>query len=303
MRFSTEKGLALCGLACVLCREEECPGCRARGCAKGSDCSVYRCVSEKGLDGCYQCDAFPCEENMLQGIRNRAFNRYARTYGKQALLDRLRINFENGITYHTPDGLAGDYDRLAREDEVLHLLHIGQNPYLRCPEYETEHFLLRLVKEEDAADLLACYADEKAWPIFNADSCTGDFHICTPEDMRTCIQFWLKEYTESAYVRFAIVDKQTNRAVGTIEMFGKIGQYNTPRGLLRLDMASPYENTAHLHEILSLCKGEFFKLFDVSIIVTKAIPAAQSRIRALTELGFSPYDFPGREDYWGLHRV
>lgn len=104
MKFYAEKDLALCGLACVLCSHEDCPGCKVRGCMEGSDCSIYQCATGKGLEGCYQCDEFPCEENMPQGVRNRAFNRYAKEHGKQALLDRLRNNFEKGITYHKPDG-------------------------------------------------------------------------------------------------------------------------------------------------------------------------------------------------------
>nr|HML46331.1 DUF3795 domain-containing protein [Clostridia bacterium] len=160
MKFYAEKDLALCGLACVLCSNEDCPGCKARGCKERCDCSVYRCAMEKGLDGCYQCDAFPCGEKMLQGIRNRAFNGYARQYGKQGLLDRLRINFENGVAYHKPGGLRGDYDALATEHDIARLIRFGtRDPYESCPVLETERFTLRLVQTEDAADLLECYAD------------------------------------------------------------------------------------------------------------------------------------------------
>lgn len=132
-----EKDLAICGLACVLCSEAQCPGCKRQGCAQGSDCSVYQCATAKGLDGCYQCDDFPCAQDMLQGTRNRAFGRYARTHGKQALLERLRINAENGIVYHRPGGLQGDYDLPATEEAVIRLIHFGthnpdENPAYLC---------------------------------------------------------------------------------------------------------------------------------------------------------------------------
>lgn len=127
MIFYEMKDMALCGLACVLCSETDCPGCKARGCAEVSDCSVYQCATGQGLDGCYQCDRFPCEEGMLQNIRNRAFNQYARQFGKQALLNRLRDNYENGITYHRPGGLKGDYDDLQTEDEIMQLLQFGRS--------------------------------------------------------------------------------------------------------------------------------------------------------------------------------
>ena len=36
-----------------------------------------------------------------------------------------------------------------------------RNVYEECPVYETESFLLRQVKLEDAQDLLACYSDKE----------------------------------------------------------------------------------------------------------------------------------------------
>lgn len=151
MKFYAEKDLALCGLVCSLCSQENCPGCKQQGCQELSDCTVYQCVIKKGLDGCYQCSEFPCPAEILQNPRNRAFNQYARQFGKQALLDRLRINYENGITYHRPGELEGDYDMFTTEAEILRLLQFGTPaPDGKSPELETEQFTLRLVQTEDA---------------------------------------------------------------------------------------------------------------------------------------------------------
>jgi len=120
--FCIEKDLGVCGLACVLCSAEDCLGCKMRAAKEGCDCSIYKCATAKGLDGCYQCDDFPCEEDMHKNIRNRAFNLYAKRHGKTALLERLRINYESGITYHKPDGSKSDYDLLETEEEVLRLI-------------------------------------------------------------------------------------------------------------------------------------------------------------------------------------
>ena len=43
------------------------------------------------------------------------------------------------------------------------------NPYEKCPVYENENYLLRLVETSDAPDLLLVYSDEKAVPFFNSD--------------------------------------------------------------------------------------------------------------------------------------
>lgn len=126
MKFYEEKDLAMCGLACVLCSHEDCPGCKARGCEEADRCPVYQCVSEKGLNGCYLCREFPCNENMLTGMRNKAFNRYAREHGKEALIKRLRLNYENGIIYHRPGDLKGDYDDCESEEEIMQLIHTGK---------------------------------------------------------------------------------------------------------------------------------------------------------------------------------
>lgn len=301
MAFSPEKDLALCGLACVLCSNEGCPGCKARGCSQGEDCAVYRCALDKGLDGCYACRAFPCDQGMLKNPRIRAFNTYARQHGKQALLRRLQQNHEAGILYHRSQGIRGDYDNLASEGDILRLIAFGTpNPYSQCPQLESRHFILRLVRPEDAPDLLQCYADPKAQPLFNADNCTGDFRFQTLEDMRYCIRFWLLAYETQEYVRFAILDKASHKAVGTIEMFGMVGQYQTPQGVLRLDIASPYEKADYLLDLLVLCRRDLCLLFGAQEMITKAIPEAVERIAALHALGFVPCQRPQYKDGWVL---
>lgn len=176
------------------------------------------------------------------------------------------------------------------------------NPYEKCPVYETEHFVLRLVAENDAADLLSCYSDADARPIFNSDMCTSNFYYDTASEILSCIKIWIFCYTEKDFIRFSIIDKQSHRAVGTIEMFGMVGKYKTPRGILRLDIASGYEEDAYLTELFSVCLNHFFDVFGVSQIVTKAIPEAVKRVQVLKNLGLIAYDFPEREHYWAFSR-
>ncbi len=158
--------------------------------------------------------------------------------------------------------------------------------YEICPTFETESFILRLVSEEDAEDLLKCYSDSKAQKFFNSDRCTGDFCIYTIEDMLQCIKAWLYAYSQQDFIRFSIIDKSLSKAIGTVEMFGYVGKYKIKTGILRVDVCSEYENVDYLNEIFSICNENFFDLFEVDTIATKAIPQAVERRNTLIEIGF-----------------
>jgi len=54
-----------CGLACGVC-ENACP-CEASPEHGDQDCHQRRCCLEQGLDGCWQCDTFPCDEGYFSG--------------------------------------------------------------------------------------------------------------------------------------------------------------------------------------------------------------------------------------------
>lgn len=298
MVFILEKGMGFCGLVCALCSAVDCPGCKVKF-SDGELCSIGKCAIQKDTDGCYACPDCPCGEDMLQGKRNRAFNRYALEFGKQALLDRLRINDENGIIYHKPDGLAGDYDTPETEDEIYRLLRFGtDDPYRSCPTLESEHFILRLVSETDAEDLLVCYSDPKAWEIFNTDRCTSDFRYGTLAEMMECIRLWLDAYRDKFYIRFSVLNKATQKPVGTVEMFGSLIAKGRG-GVLRIDVCSAYETKEFISELLRLADDHFFALFNVERIISKAIPTAIERIEALRSAGFAPFAWePGRDHYF-----
>lgn len=39
------------------------------------------------------------------------------------------------------------------------------SPYIKCPKYENEKYLLRFIETSDSSDLLAVYSNEKAVPF------------------------------------------------------------------------------------------------------------------------------------------
>lgn len=155
------------------------------------------------------------------------------------------------------------------------------NPYEECPEYETGSFILRLVEPSDADCLLVCYSDPVAVARMNTDQCTSNFYYTTREQMKECIDFWLKEYKRKAYVRFSIIPKLTEHAVGTIEIFGG------DSGVLRIDIASEYETDPYIEELLYLAVFQFIPDFEIGSLKIKA-SNTPDRIGLLRKYGFLP---------------
>jgi len=166
------------------------------------------------------------------------------------------------------------------------------DPYANCPEFETESFHLRLVREEDAEDLLAS-------SIFAG-------RYATLEEMKRCIHSWLDEYKNRYYIRFAVLDKKTKKAIGTIEVFDNIHREKRWKldavrhgFVLHIDLAVPYETREYISELLQLADEELFRLFDFEYLLIRAVPAAAERIAALTAAGYEPFAWErGREHYY-----
>lgn len=165
-----------------------------------------------------------------------------------------------------------------------------QDVYEKCPQFEDENYLLSFVSINDCLDLLKVYSDKKSVPFFNSDNCGGDdFYYTTEKRMQEAINYWFWEYDRKGFVRWAVIDKQNNEAIGTIELFHReADDYFTNCGLLRLDLRSDYETQVEIEKILSLIIPDTYDLFQCDKIATKAIPNANERIKALENLSFIP---------------
>lgn len=163
------------------------------------------------------------------------------------------------------------------------------NPYEKCPVFENESFLLRLIEPSDAQELFLVYSDEKAVPFFNSDNCNGDmFHYTALEHMQGAIAAWQKEYERSGFIRWTIVDKRCAQAVGTIELFNRRAEdYFNNCGILRLDLRSDYERADTIREILSLILPSTPEMFECGMVATKVPPFALERKAAVEQLGFT----------------
>jgi len=183
------------------------------------------------------------------------------------------------------------------------------DPYAKCPEFDTEHFHLRQVREEDAEALLhAFYGDLSEWMFYGTDMSRSIFagRYATLDEMRKCIRSWLEEYKNRYYIRFTVIDKETNKAVGTIEVFDNIHsekkwkiEFVLHGFVLHIDLALPYETKEYIAELLDLANREFFRLFGFSYLLIRAVPEAKERIAALLADGYEPFEWErGREHYY-----
>lgn len=162
------------------------------------------------------------------------------------------------------------------------------NPYENCPVFEGANYLLRLVEPDDAPSLLTVYSDEKSLPLFNSDNCTYGFYCASLEQMQETISAWLQEYREKSFVRWAVVDKGHDWAVGTIELFNRQSEDSFHNcGILRLDLKSEYEREDVIEEILSLILPSAFELFECKLLATKIPPVASRRKAAMEKAGFT----------------
>lgn len=184
--------------------------------------------------------------------------------------------------------------------------------YVLCPEFESELYLLRQSVLTDADDLSEVYGDKNALPFFNSDNCHGDnFYYPDVQRMRKAIEFWLTSYKNRWFVRWTIVDKKTNKGIGSIELFHRVAEDDLNHvGVLRLDLGSAYEKADVLYKIMCLIVPTAYEMFECEEIVMKVPLYAVERSEAAKRIGFKKterllvgtMDGYAYKDYWSLGR-
>lgn len=88
--------IAYCGLVCGICahaapEREGCPGCRHGGGDK--QCFQRSCCQASGLQGCWECDEFPCQHGYFADAAWRGIcigsTEFIRDCGPEAFVERL----------------------------------------------------------------------------------------------------------------------------------------------------------------------------------------------------------------------
>jgi hypothetical protein len=263
-------------------------GCRE----KYGGCTIKECAQDRKINGCWECNSFPCDKDMFKNKRIRAFVKCANEEGLHRLAWYLKKNYDQGIQYHKADGnIKGDYDVFDSEEQILQLLRGRKNPFEKCPFYETDGLIFTKVKDEDAAELLLCYSDPITKGHMNNDNCGGEWNCSSIDEVKKGINGWEKEFDAKFYIRWSVTSKQANKIIGTIEI---APIPNTTRfldgvcrvGILRMDILSSFENENVFSEILKMANDNFYADFDIDSIITKAAADDTQRVLALKNSGF-----------------
>ncbi len=121
--------IAYCGLICKLCHlSSVCDGCKStdNNCPKylsEEGCFQHECCLKKNLNGCWECEEFPCDNDMYSiesDQKIKAFARCIKEDGAEQFIQYVLDNKERGIDV----AIGKDYDNKT-EAEVLKLLRTG----------------------------------------------------------------------------------------------------------------------------------------------------------------------------------
>lgn len=163
---------------------------------------------------------------------------------------------------------------------------IFENPFIKCPEYETENFFITKIKMEDAADLFEVYSDLTTRSHMNNDNCGGEWPCNSLEVVQLGIRSWEQEYDDKYYIRWAIVKKSNMKRIGTIELAPAPGRLRffdgiCTTGILRVDLKSELETVDVFTEIYEMTNTEMIEIFGIEKIITKGEPDEMGRIKGL----------------------
>mgnify|MGYP003588721067 CR=1 FL=1 len=81
-------------LMLVYFASENCKGCRNEQCKLFTNCGVRRCHQEKGLEFCYQCEAFPCDNTNFDEQLHKTWilvNEKIKASGIESFYEKSRV--------------------------------------------------------------------------------------------------------------------------------------------------------------------------------------------------------------------
>jgi RimJ/RimL family protein N-acetyltransferase len=166
----------------------------------------------------------------------------------------------------------------------------AEKVFENCPVYQSEHFLFRKMKMEDAERLFQCYSNRQAARYFNGDCCNDDFYYTDFNKFMDCMKYWESRYQAKDFVRFTIVDRDHGNIIGMAEVCPsyKYSADGLCMGILRIDNLPEYETESSMQEMMTLIINHVYKDFGVKSILMKAQDYAEVRRKVLKQLQFVP---------------
>ncbi|GAA2178956.1 hypothetical protein GCM10009785_03700 [Brooklawnia cerclae] len=216
----------------------------------------------------------------------------AEALGGRRISDYHEDDDSGFVVMHDPE--ANEFCLVAQSDHSwLRLLtsatlapaHV--NPVATPPVLESEHFRFRLVRLQDADDLLTYHIDSAITAVPGSPDRASGPPCTTAEQMRATIASWLAEGTEHGCVDFAVVDRSSGRAIGIIEVSAHPADHHSDLrwALLRLGLPPDYEDLVRVSEIFDLADA-FFDWFDVDRLVTHVPDGSSTRALAAGRAGY-----------------
>ena len=119
-----KNSISYCGLICIFCCPDGTCDCRKK--SPPEECFQYKCCTEHGFSGCWECPDFSCDKGMFDDghLRVKTFVKCIKEDGIDKFSEYILRNHNNGIMYHR-NGIKGDYD-LDTEEAILKLLRNGK---------------------------------------------------------------------------------------------------------------------------------------------------------------------------------
>lgn len=162
-----------------------------------------------------------------------------------------------------------------------------ESPFDVCPEYETDHFVIKKVMLEDAPALLDVYSDSQTRLHMNNDNCGGEWQCDSIDVIEEGIRSWDQAFDQRNYIRWSIHLKESNKTIGTIELAPVPGELRffdgaCSTGILRIDLKSDYETEAIFTEIYKMTNNDMIEVFGIEKIVTKGLDDDHNRLTGLS---------------------
>ena len=159
------------------------------------------------------------------------------------------------------------------------------------PYLETERLVLRRLHLADAESLFAILSDEQVARFYDDEAFTEI------SQAREQIEAWARGYDEWRVIRWGIVQRGTEKIIGTCGYYGFHRWHG--RGSLGYELARPYWRQGIMTEALAAIIGFGFREVGLNRIQAVLMPGNEASEKLLEKLGFRREGVLRQYENWG----